>query len=455
MTRALIVANDVIGARMAGPGIRAWEISGALHRAGIDVTLAAPGSEVPTAPFATLAFDVRGDALRRAAEGADAIMVQGLVLAHYPFLAALDVPLVVDAYDPFVLENLQARADQTLSGRERHHATDLEAMCGQLRRGDFFVCASEVQRNYWLGMLTALGRVNPANYDADASLRRLIDIVPFGLPGEPPRSGGPAMRGVVPGIGADDVVVLWNGGIWNWFDPLTLIRAVGAVAAERPELRLVFMGTQTPSPYVPEMEMANAAESLARELGLLDSVVFFNRGWVPYDERAGYLLEADLVASCHLEHIETAFAFRTRLLDGIWAGVPMLVTEGDVLADLIAAEGLGLTVPAEDVDAVADALRRLMTEIGSAEGRSGYEARFDTVRPQLAWDVAVGPLLAFLRAPDRAPDRPEADAETVQVTPTSAGQLPRRALEITRDGGPLMLAEEAIRYLRWLRRGRA
>jgi hypothetical protein len=29
-------------------------------------------------------------------------------------------------------------------------------------------------------------------------------------------------------------VLLWGGGIYNWFDPLTLIRAVGEVAGEVP-----------------------------------------------------------------------------------------------------------------------------------------------------------------------------------------------------------------------------
>ena len=28
-------------------------------------------------------------------------------------------------------------------------------------RGDFFVCASERQRDYWLGMLAAEGRITP------------------------------------------------------------------------------------------------------------------------------------------------------------------------------------------------------------------------------------------------------------------------------------------------------
>ncbi len=447
MTRILVVGGGVIGARMAGPSIRAWEIARALHRRGLDVTLAAPGAPAPAADFETVAFDVQGAALRAAAARAEALLVQGLALAHYPFLAALDLPVIVDIYDPFVLENLPQRAAESMAGRTRYHKKDLDVLCAQLLRGDFFICASEAQRDFWLGMLVALGRVNPPTYDADPELRRLIDVVPFGLPADPPRPGPPALRGVVPGIGPDDRVILWGGGIWNWFDPLTLIRAVAALG--RPELRLFFMGTATPSLYNPKLAMAGRAEALARELGLLGRAVFFNPAWVPYAERAGYLLEADVGASCHLPHIETRFAFRTRLLDYIWAGLPMLVTQGDVLAELVAARGLGRAVPPEDVPATAAALAALLDD---PAGRAGTAARFEAVRAEMTWDRVIAPLARFATAPYRAADRPTLGLDPDRLAPTPPGALPARALELLREGGPLLLAEEAVKYLRWRRR---
>lgn len=453
MSAFLIVANDLIGQRMAGPGIRAWEIAHALHGHGVAVTLAAPGTSLPPAPFETVLFDHRGEALRAAAERASGLLVQGLVLAHFPFLAALDLPIAVDIYDPFVLENLQARALELPSGRRRHHASDLEVLLAQLQRGDFFLCASENQWDYWLGMLTAVGRVNPDTYDQDATLRQLVDVVPFGLPAEPPLPGPPVLKGVVPGIGADDYVILWGGGIWNWFDPLTLIRAVGDVAAQRPQLRLFFLsGAPPPSQFQPSTAMASAARELARELGLLDRVVFFNADWVPYDSRASYLAEADLGASTHLPHLETRFAFRTRLLDLFWSGLPMVVTDGDVLAGLVKEHRLGRVVPPEDQAAVAAAILALMDSPG---GRAAFAPGFAAVRAQLTWPQVVGPLVSFARAPRRAMDRPAGPVAPRDLGATRLHQLPGRAAEVLREGGPLLLAEEGLRYLRWLRRPRA
>jgi len=462
----LVVAGDRVGPAMAGPSIRAWEIARALHARGGSVTLAAPGDIRLAAPFRCIGYDMRGDALRRAAAEASSVFVQGLTLAQYPFLASAATPLVVDLYDPFVLENLHARVSDTAAGRARAHGTDLAALEQQLLRGDFFVCASEVQRDFWLGCLTALGRVGPANYAADPTGRALLDVVPFGLPEEPPETvHEPVLRGVVPGIDGESKVLLWGGGIWDWFDPLTLIRAVGAAAKSRPELRLYFLGTRTPSLYRPRRSMADRATRLARELGLLDKVVFFNDGWVDYSRRHAYLSEAGIGVSTHLPHLETRYAFRTRLLDCIWAGLPMLVTRGDVLADLVESRRIGRAAPPNDVPALTAALLELLDALEDPAERAGMAKRLEAVRSEMTWHRAVEPLARFAHHPLVAPDRVEALAaghgdgphaaggvSTMPATPPAG--LPRRALEVLREGGPLLLAEEAVRYLRWLRRPR-
>ncbi|MFM9022136.1 MAG: hypothetical protein ACKOK7_00035, partial [Solirubrobacterales bacterium] len=52
------------------------------------------------------------------------------------------------------------------------------------------MCASEAQRDLWLGMMAALDRVPLEAYDRDPSLRSFIDVVPFGVPAEPPVAPG-------------------------------------------------------------------------------------------------------------------------------------------------------------------------------------------------------------------------------------------------------------------------
>ena len=145
----------------------------------------------------------------------------------------------------------------------------------------------------------------------------------------------------MPGIGPDDKVILWGGGIYNWFDPLTLLRAVDKLRSRLPNVRVYFLGIRHPNPDVGEMRRTIETLELSDELGLTGTHVFFNDDWVEYDDRPNYLLEADVGVSTHLDHVETAFSFRTRVLDYLWAGLPVVATQGDALAGVIESRGAG------------------------------------------------------------------------------------------------------------------
>jgi hypothetical protein len=192
-------------------------------------------------------------------------------------------------------------------------------------------------------------------------------------------------------------------------------------------VRLYFLGMRNPNPHVPAMRMAAQAKELADELGLTDTFVFFNEGWVDTDERQNYLLDADLGVSTHFEHVETTFAFRTRMLDYLWASLPIVATEGDTFGDLIAAEELGVTVPEEDVAALAAALERTLYD---EEFAARCRANVDRVRDRYSWERALEPLLRFCREPRRAPDLAAAGtAESAVPSGLVPGRLVRSGYE--------------------------
>lgn len=396
--RVLVVTLDTLADRMAGPAIRAWEIARALSEHH-DVRLVTFGR----CTRAGEGFEARqvgvGD-FRGLVEDSDVVVVQGFVLNAFPWIHDAEQVLVVDLYDPFQLETLEVDRYKPDAERRRALAFALGELDDQARRGDFFMCASARQRDLWLGHLAAAGRVNPDTYDADPTLRSLLDVVPFGISPTPPRQSRHAIRGAVPGIGPDDKVILWGGGVYNWFDPLTLVRAVDLLRARVPDVRLFFLGMKHPNPDVPEMAVATATRRLAEELGLQGTHVFFNEEWVPYEERADWLLDADVGVSCHFPHVETEFAFRTRVLDYIWAGLPIVSTAGDAFAELVAARGMGAVVPPEDPDALADALADLLTTDAGARARAAVAE----VAPEFTWPRVLAPLVAFCADPHRAAD---------------------------------------------------
>jgi GT2 family glycosyltransferase/glycosyltransferase involved in cell wall biosynthesis len=403
--KVVVATGDTLRPMMAGPAIRAWQIALALSREH-DVELV---STTECADLSHPDFVVRHvDAyeLHRLVEWCDVVIFQGFIMFENPIVGVSNKVVVVDIYDPFHLEQLEQARDLSKVQRRQVVQSSTDVLNQQLARGDFFTCASAKQRDFWLGQLAAMGRINPLTYDVDETLENLIAVVPFGVSDTPPVHGRSALKGVVPGIGLDDKVVLWGGGIYNWFDPLTLLRAIDKLRARVPEVRLYFLGLKHPNPHVPEMRMAVATQRLSDELGLTGTHVFFNEGWVEYDDRQNYLLEADVGVSTHLDHIETEFSFRTRILDYFWASLPVVATRGDSLADLIESNELGLTVPAEDVDALEEALFVLLTDDAT---NAACRDRAAAVADRFRWATVLEPLVQFCRQPMRAPDLVDPD----------------------------------------------
>ncbi|MDP9118005.1 MAG: glycosyltransferase family 4 protein, partial [Actinomycetota bacterium] len=399
MARIAVLTPDVLSDQMAGPAIRAFHIAAELS-ATHDVMLISTAQCTITQPAFECCY-VPWSKLRDTVADAQVVVLQGYVSYRAPWLIRSDKILVVDLYDPLHLEQLEQLADRAPLERQALLDLTIRVLNEQLVRGDFFLCASEEQRHLWLGHLGALGRLNPLTYAADSSLRSLIDICPFGLDAVPAVRTRPAIKGVVPGITAEDKVILWAGGVYNWFDPLTLVRAVAGLRGTHPDLRLYFLGMKHPNPEVPAMQVAWQTRELADELGLTGTTVFFNEGWADYGDRQNYLLDADVGVSTHFDHLETQFSFRTRILDYLWAGLPIVATGGDTFGALIEDEGLGKTVPERNVAALANALETMLYDAAAA---ASARANAERVRQRFTWAQVLSPLVAFSADPRRAAD---------------------------------------------------
>ena len=408
----LVITHEPLRKNLSGPGVRALEMARSLAERH-DVTVATPFPPEITddrCHLAEYSFDRPSD-LKRLAEQSAVLVVQGFTLSQFPFLGELKAAIVVDLYCPFTIEHLEMTRSRTAVDASAAERAALEADAAdvlmvqntQLAVGDFFLCASERQRDFWIGALHTAGRINPRTYAVDPTLRSLIDVVPFGLPDQPPEQPRqPAvMKGVRSGIRADDHVLLWAGSILDWQDPQTLVRAVAEMSRRRPDIKLFFMGTRHPNPAVPPMRAVHESIELARELGVLDTFVFFN-DWVPYADRWRYLIEADLGLSTHRDHLETALSFRTRMLDYLWAGLPIVCTAGDVFASLVTERKLGLVVRAGDIGQLAAAIEQL---IDNADERARCRSRLLELAVEFRWRRVVAPLARFCDEPRLAPDR--------------------------------------------------
>ena len=428
--RILFITFDVIGPRIGGSAIRVLGLARALAARGHSPTVATPRMEDghPDQPFPIRQFDIARprETLASLLENADVAVLPLHGLARLPFLRRARIPVVFDIYDPVLFELME-----TAPGEMRGHIQHLNQL---FRRGDFFICASERQRDYWLGALTANGRIN-ASATADPELRDLIDVVPFGIDPSPPPSptnDRSFLSAAVPPLTRAEKIIVWPGGMWDWTDPQIVMSAMRILVQRAPGIHLLFFAGRHPSEGHIETSAARKTRALADEFQLNGRSVHFIDDYVPHGERGRYLVECDAAVSTHRANVESRFAYRTRLLDCIWADLPIVCTEGDVMAEMVARHGLGIVVPAGDAEAIAVAIERISNDCDFA---ATCRARIVDSRRSFDWNDAVEPLARFCAQPR---------VTHVAEGSKDAGMLAESAWRVLKTHG----ARETLRRLR-------
>ena len=380
---------------MSAPGIRALNVARTLATqvSGARVTLGVPNSSDALAgePFETASYTAA--TLPRLVHENDVIVAQYIRATAIPFLVGKRV--VLDFFANFIAEWLELWAEWAHAPRrEANMEANRRYLNLQLSLADLVLAANERQRDLWLGTLAAIGRVTPGLYDADPSLRSLIDVAPFGVRPAPAVAKKRVLKGVHPGIEPGDFVLLWSGGVLHWYDPLTLLQAMAIVARSRPKLKLFFLGTKYPISDNIEGQTLTDMLAMSRALGLTGRSVFFNEGWVDYDDSGDYLVEADAGVCTYLDNLETHFAHRVRLVDLIWAETPIICSEGDEVAGMVSQKQLGISVPFRNVNALADAIIKLADD---AAFRRLCQANERELKPELSWERCLEPLVRYCR----------------------------------------------------------
>ncbi len=394
MSRAFLICPEPVRRLTAGVGSRFLALARVLIAAGHRVTLAVPNdpAEAGLAEPGLELVQAEPSHLGRQADGHEWVLLHAHLGNHY-LTQRDDLPVVVDLYDPFLVENMHYSRELGLAPYRTDHAT----WRLQMARGDLFLCSSEEQRLYYLGWLSALGRVNPLLLADDPELRTLIAELPFGTPeGDPPAP--PVRAEVLPGVD-EGALVLYFGGIYDWYDAEVVLAALPAVLERAPRTVVVFV--EHPHPELTPLAAAARARAEAERRGWLGSVVRFE-AWRPFERRFELPQVCDLAVVTHHAGLETELSLRTRLVDLLWLGLPAVVTAGGTMARVVAAAGAGRVVPPADSGALAEAVLGLAGDPAARE-RAAKGAR--TWAAGRSWPRVAAPLLEFARAPWRDTNR--------------------------------------------------
>ncbi len=432
MARVLIVTPEPIARRLAGPAIRASQIArvvGMKHEVTLVSTALGPDDQSISPVDGR---SVRGPAAINSRY--DAAIVMGNVLLEYPKLAASNMPLVIDWFDPFHTEALHRFADDQIRRIDLIEGARV-TLREQAERGDFFLCSNEAQREHWLGWLASAGRLNHLAHDQDPLFDDLIAIAPFGLGREAPGVGSP-LRSTFDNIGRFDPIVLWAGGMHDWLDPLTVIESVPLILEENPDTRLVFLAGPHPNTSIETMGVRGEAITLARRMRLFGKHVMFVNQWVEYDERLTWLQDADVGIVADGAHLESRYSHRTRLLDHLSAGLPTVSTKGDPLSTQLEEAGAAITCE-RSIEGIGGAVASIIND----DRRLGTMSRAAKVLgARLSWEDTLAPLMQWLEDPQVAIDR-RRGANTARADGSATERIGGRLRLHLDDGGVAKVAK--------------
>ena len=358
--RVLVHTDDLVGPSMAGSALRAWELARVLLGAGHEVVLsAAAGSSHPEGhgpPVVT----------KPPWRWPDAILSPPWCLPPRAFLG--HQLLVIDGITPLLAELSASPSTPEIMRRQRTAGARLPLVAS---RADAILVAGDLQAEWWSNHL--VGRT-------DVPLIR----VPFGVPDTDP----PADIDSIEGVPAGWSVVLWWGGVWPWLDLDTLLAARAR------------LGSANVSVVVPTAERPGSGarltthhlEAAGARHGLQMPALVPLEHWVPYAERYRILNRSAVLAVLHRPGQETALSFRTRVLDGVWAAVPILLSEGGVASDIANSRGWGAVVPPGNAKLAAAALDLLLADRSQERCR----AVLTEARDDWRWSVVAQPLVETL-----------------------------------------------------------
>jgi glycosyltransferase involved in cell wall biosynthesis len=303
-------------------------------------------------------------------------------------------PVWMDIYGD-MLTIMQASFYRAGSNRGLH--TSIAFARDVLATGDVFSVCGTPQQHMTAGQLSMLGRLNRQTFG--------YPFVKVVLPGAPETSVSTSRNRGMPrpllasqGISPKDIVVLWCGGYNTWTDVDSLMDALEPAMTQVPHLCFASVGAST---YAAPESMYDRL--LKRIAASPHRQRFHMLGWRPWSEIPAYLRESDIGVNIDAMHYETIYGTRTRLVEMIAAGLPVVTSTGAELATLLDQNGAGLTFVSGHAESFSDQLVRLATDDLLRKNISAGALRY--AQHGLSFAETTKPVREWVNQPQHAPDK--------------------------------------------------
>ncbi len=302
-----------------------------------------------------------------------------------PFIGRLDliIPTIVDYVGAGLLERFAS------SGTIPDYLISLKMRSFWF--GDFLMTAGLRERYYLIGLLVASKRLSTANRKLSPSL---IHLVPMNAPAFPAVS----QKSVIERR-SNELVILIAGAFLPWYDYSTLFEAFKILLKKgKTNFQCVFFGG---NPRDPKFE--RLIVRMGHQPMLKDKLIF--TGLVPFKERASYYLQSDIAVNIPMKTVEDELSVRTRVIDYIWARLPIVTPTNDEHSGMVVANGGGFEYASNDPYSLCDVLEELMSDNGSRKIAKAKENMGEICKKRLNIEDAMKPMVDFINNPYVDPAR--------------------------------------------------
>jgi glycosyltransferase involved in cell wall biosynthesis len=227
-----------------------------------------------------------------------------------------------------------------------------------------------------------------------------LRIVPYGIDSNEPVAKRKPIQDLLGTAYGKSWKILWFGAVYPWFNIKKLIDAVHLLNEKHPT-QLIMVGASNPFNNHPDfVEKAREVRELVTRPEFKEIV--HTQDWVPFEDRADWYLDCDLIITLNEPGMENGLSWRTRVADYVWAGMPIASNGGDPLTEGLIAQGAAGRLEINDAASLAESIRVIMAD----EARlKTMKAQMQLYRPTLYWDNVVKPLGEIIERHNLAADR--------------------------------------------------
>lgn len=303
-----------------------------------------------------------------------------------------DKPIWMDIYGDMITI-MQAASFRLQS--DRGMTTLIGFMQRVLQVGDAFSGCGIPQKHALVGELAMTGRLNRRTFGFEFAHVVLPGAPPPRLSQIPAKQHRTFLKEL--GVEDDDFVLLWCGGYNTWTDVETLFAGLEWAMSRNPKIRYVSVGSSTyglpGSVYEQFGQMV--AQSPYRER-------YHLMGWQPWNEIPKYYQESDAGFNIDALHYETLYGTRTRLVEMIAAGLPVITSLGSELSYLLQANEAALAFAVGDWQCLGDQILTLAQDETYRRQMAAKALQYAT--QDLSFYETTAPLRAWVQNPQKAPD---------------------------------------------------